>query len=89
MCIRDSSNGSTYTLLTLLIVVLGGIHPDGGKGRVTGVALATILLQMIANAFGLLHMDDNAKTFVNGCLLVAALLLDVYLDKRAAKKKAA
>ena len=34
-------------------------------------------------------MDDNAKTFVNGCLLVAALLLDVYLDKRAAKKKAA
>lgn len=84
-----SSNGSTYTLLTLLIVVLGGIHPDGGKGRVTGVALATILLQMIANAFGLLHMDDNAKTFVNGCLLVAALLLDVYLDKRAARKKAA
>lgn len=84
-----SSNGSTYTLLSLLIVVLGGIHPDGGKGRVTGVALATILLQMIANAFGLLHMDDNAKTFVNGCLLVAALLLDVYLDKRAAKKKAA
>ena len=83
-----SSNGSTYTLLTLLIVVLGGIHPDGGKGRVTGVALATILLQMIANAFGLLHMDDNAKTFVNGCLLVAALLLDVYLDKRAAKKAA-
>lgn len=82
-----SSNGSTYTLLTLLIVVLVGIHPDGGKGRVTGVALATILLQMIANAFGLLHMDDNAKTFVNGCLLVAALLLDVYLDKRAAKKK--
>ena len=84
-----SSNGSTYTLLTLLIVVLGGIHPDGGKGRVAGVALTTILLQVIANAFGLLHMDDNAKTFVNGCLLVAALLLDVYLDKRAAKKKAA
>lgn len=84
-----SSNGSTYTLMTLLIAVLGGVHPDGGKGRVLGVALATILLQMIANAFGLLHMDDNAKTFVNGCLLVAALLFDVYLDKRAAKKKTA
>lgn len=82
-----SSNGSTYTLLTLLIVVLGGIHPDGGKGRVLGVMLATILLQFIANAFGLLHMDDNAKTFVNGCLLVAALLLDVYLDRRSSKRK--
>lgn len=82
-----NSNGSTYTLLTLLIVVLGGVHPDGGKGRVLGVTLATILLQAIANAFGLLHMDDNAKTFVNGCLLVAALLLDVYLDRRSARKK--
>ena len=71
---------------TLLIVVLGGVHPDGGKGRVLGVTLSTILLQLIANAFGLLHMDDNAKTFVNGCMLVAALLLDVYLNKRAAKR---
>ena len=26
-----SSNGSTYTLLSLLIVVLGGVHPDGGR----------------------------------------------------------
>lgn len=81
-----SSNGSTYTLLTLLIVVLGGINPDGGRGRVLGVTLATILLQFIANAFGLMHIDDNAKTFVNGCMLVAALLFDVYLNKRAAKR---
>ena len=77
-----SSNGATYTLLTLLIVVLGGVHPDGGRGRVSGVVLATVLLQLIANAFGLMYLDDNAKTFANGILLVAALLLDVYLDKR-------
>ncbi len=81
-----SSNGETYTLLSLLIVVLGGVHPDGGKGRVMGVVLATILLQMIANALGLMHIDDNTKTFINGCMLVEALLLDVYLDKRAAKR---
>ena len=81
-----SSNGETYTLLSLLIVVLGGVHPDGGKGRVMGVVLATILLQMIANALGLMHIDDNTKTFINGCMLVAALLLDVYLDKRAQKR---
>lgn len=84
-----SSNGSTYTLLSLLIVVLGGVHPDGGKGRVVGVVLAVLLLQMIANAFGLMHMSDNAKTFANGCLLIAALVLSVVLDKRAAKKAAA
>ena len=84
-----SSNGSTYTLLSLLIVVLGGVHPDGGRGRVIGVVLAVLLLQMIANAFGVMYLDDNAKTFANGCLLVAALVLSVVMDKRAAKKAAA
>lgn len=84
-----SYNGSTYTLLSLLIVVLGGVHPDGGRGRVIGVVLAVLLLQMIANAFGVMYLDDNAKTFANGCLLVAALVLSVVMDKRAAKKAAA
>ena len=83
------SNGSTYTLLTLLIVVLGGIHPDGGKGRVLGVTLAVLLLQMISNAFTLMHVSQNAKTFANGCLLIAALVLGVVLQKRAEKKAAA
>ena len=82
-----SSNGSTYTLLTLLIVVLGGIHPDGGRGRVLGVTLSVLLLQMIANAFTLMHISQNAKTFVNGCLLVIALVLSVILANRPAKKK--
>ncbi len=84
-----STNGSTYTLLTLLIVVLGGVHPDGGKGRVIGVTLAVLLLQMIANAFTLMHVSQNAKTFANGCLLIAALVLGVVLQKRAEKKAAA
>lgn len=84
-----SSNGSTYTLLTLLIVVLGGVHPDGGKGRVVGVTLAVLLLQMIANAFSLMHLDQNAKSFVNGCLLIVALLLSVVLANRKPKKKKA
>ena len=54
-----------------------------------GVVLAVLLLQMIANAFGVMYLDDNAKTFANGCLLVAALVLSVVMDKRAAKKAAA
>ena len=82
-----SSNGATYTLLTLLIVVLGGIHPDGGRGRVLGVTLSIFLLQMIANAFTLLHYSQNAKTFANGCLLIIALVLSVILSNRSTHKK--
>ena len=84
-----STNGSTFTLLSLLIVVLGGVHPDGGKGRVAGVVLAVLLLQMIANSFSLMHISENAKNFANGCLLIAALVLSVVLQRRAEKKAAA
>lgn len=81
-----STNGSTYTLLTLLIVVLGGVHPDGGRGRVAGVTLAILLLQMIANAFSLMHISQNAKNLTNGVLLIAALVLGVLLSNRAQKR---
>lgn len=81
-----SSNGSTYTLLSLLIVVLGGISPDGGKGRVIGVTLSIILVQMIANAFIIMKAPDSFRIFVNGSLLILALILDRFLKERALKK---
>ena len=61
-----SSNGSTYTLLSLLIVVLGGINPDGGGGTVAGVTFSIVLLQLIANAFTIMHAPDTLKTLHNG-----------------------
>ena len=67
--------GSSYTLLTLLIVVLGGVHPDGGRGKVSGVVLSILLLQLVAQAFSILQIDPtgNMKTFVYGLLLILGL----------------
>ena len=72
--------------MSLLIVVLGGVNPDGGRGRVLGVTLAIILLQLISNAFTIMRAPDTMKTFVNGVLLIAALILDVALEKRNRKR---
>ena len=76
-----SSNGTSYTLLTLLIVVLGGVHPDGGSGNVIGVTLSILLMQMVSNAFTLMHISQNARNFANGLILVVVLVI-------SAKKKA-
>lgn len=87
-----SSNGVSYTLLSLLIVVLGGINPDGGEGKVTGVVLSVVLLQMIANAFTILRQPDTMKTFFNGVILVLVLMADVLYQKhksRVRREKAA
>jgi simple sugar transport system permease protein len=81
-----SDYGSSYTLLTLLIVVLGGTDPDGGKGNVVGVAFAVILLQLVSSAFNILRISSFMKTFVYGLILVLTMLLAGYFDKRANDK---
>ncbi len=81
--------GSSYTLLTLLIVVLGGIHPDGGRGNVGGVVLSILLLQLVAQAFNILQIDPtgNMKTFVYGALLIIVLCANVLKGKKKKAKK--
>lgn len=81
-----SSNGSSYTTLSLLIAVLGGINPDGGEGKVSGVILSIILLQLVANAFTIMRAPDTTRTLVNGCLLVLALLIDKVTVARKIKR---
>lgn len=68
-----SDYGSSYTLLTLLIVVLGGTNPDGGRGKVLGVTMAILVLQLVSSAFNALRVDSFIKTFAWGLILVAVV----------------
>lgn len=81
-----SDYGSSYTLLTLLIVVLGGTNPDGGKGSVAGVTLAILVLQLISSAFNLLRINAFIKTFVWGLILITVMVGMRIADRRKSKK---
>ena len=80
-----SDYGSSYTLLTLLIVVLGGVNPDGGKGKVLGVATSVIVLQLVSSAFNILRVNAFIKTFAWGIILIA-IMVGMYLSNK--KKRA-
>lgn len=68
-----SDYGSSYTLLTLLIVVLGGTNPSGGRGKVAGVALSIVVLQLVSSAFNILRINSFIKTFVWGIILLVVM----------------
>lgn len=78
--------GSNYTLLTILIVVLGGIHPNGGKGKVSGVVIAIFIVQLITQIFSLMKIDNNFRTSTYGLLLVGSLVLTMLQDRLREKK---
>jgi len=80
-----SDYGTSYVLLTLLIVVLGGVDTSGGKGKVLGVTLAIIVLQLISNAFNILRFSTFVKTFVWGLLLVLVMVFRTVIQSQSIK----
>lgn len=75
-----SDYGVSYTLLSLVIVVLGGTSPDGGKENLLGVVTSVVLLQLISSAFGILRISAFIKTFIYGLLLIIVVLLTMRSD---------
>jgi simple sugar transport system permease protein len=66
--------GLTYTLLTVLIVVLGGVNPNGGSGRLIGVVLAVAILQILSSG---LNMFPEISNFYRPLIWGSVLLLVV------------
>jgi hypothetical protein len=62
--------GSSYLLVTVLVSVLGGINPNGGFGKVSGVFIGLILLQVISSGLNLLGISQFLTLALWGALLL-------------------
>ena len=83
--------GASYTMQAILIAVMGGIDPNGGKGNIQGVAVAIVIIQMISSW---LNMYENISNFYRqiiwGGLLIFILIFNYVInarEKKAAMKK--
>lgn len=77
--------GSQYTLQTILIIVLGGVSPVGGKGKMSGVILAIIVLKMLES--GINRFQNISSYYISliwGGVLILAMVMDYMTgDKRS------
>ena len=78
--------GSSYILLAIVIVVLGGVNPMGGFGTVTGVILATVVLQMVSSGFNALRFSQFLYLAAQGGVLIFVMILNVVLERRRINK---
>jgi simple sugar transport system permease protein len=74
--------GDTYLLQAILVCALGGVNPSGGKGKVIGVVLAIIVLQMLQSGFTLLNFPPYVKSLIWGSVLIIVMILNFVIDKR-------
>ncbi len=79
--------GSVYILQCILVVVLGGVSPTGGKGRISGVVLAIFLLRMLET--GINRFPQISSYYISliwGGVLLLVMVLDYFSAYRGPKK---
>lgn len=67
-------HGESYVLITVLACFLGGVHPDGGFGKVLPVFVALIDLQMLSSGLNILGANQHLATAVWGLLLITVMI---------------
>ena len=67
----NASYGESYLLVTILACVLGGIDPAGGFGKVSGLIIALVILQLISSAFNQLDISPFLTLAIWGAILIA------------------
>ncbi len=76
----------SYLLITILSAVLGGIDPFGGFGRIAGLMISLILLQVISSGLNLLGVNQHLTLAIWGFTLIAAMAVRFYLAPLIAEK---
>jgi simple sugar transport system permease protein len=70
--------GSSYLLIAILIVVMAGVRPEGGYGRVVCVVLSAIALQLMSSLLNFGGLSNFVRDFAWGALLLTFLAVGRY-----------
>jgi rhamnose transport system permease protein len=74
--------GTGFEFSVIAAVVLGGVAIFGGSGRVFGVILGALLLNILSRGFVLMYIPEFWKDVSTGVAIVGAVLVDRLLSLR-------
>lgn len=79
--------GTSYTMQTILIAVLGGVNPDGGFGSIPGIAIAVVILQILSSYLNMFpNISNYYRNLIWGVALIAVLIINYIINKRKMEK---
>ena len=74
----DAKSGDGWEFDAIIACVIGGVSTTGGRGRVFGAVLGTIMIGLLNNGMTLLNIDSYYQQVVSGVVLMAAIAFDIY-----------
>ncbi len=73
--------GASYTMQAILVCLLAGVDPNGGKGRVAGLTIAVLALQFLSTGFNQMRASNFVRDFTWGVFLVFIILFNYFMNK--------
>jgi ribose transport system permease protein len=71
----DATTGDSYTLTSIVAVVLGGVNLFGGRGSAVGAICGAFITAMIVNILFFAHINPLYQSFYEGLFLVIAVVV--------------
>lgn len=76
--------GSFFELDAIAMAVIGGVSLLGGRGSIVGTAIGMLILSVIFSGFIFLSLDTYYQNMVKGAIIMGAVALDQWRQKRQA-----
>jgi ribose/xylose/arabinose/galactoside ABC-type transport system permease subunit len=77
----------SYLLVAILACFLGGADPSGGVGKVSGMVVSVVILQVISSGVNLLRMDPFFIRAMWGFIIIAVLAINYFNEKAKSRIK--
>ncbi len=74
--------GLGLELTIIAAAVIGGASLNGGAGSILGAILGVVLLSLVSSSLALLDVSVYWQDIIRGSILLAAVTIDHYLNKR-------
>ncbi|MBU2994598.1 ABC transporter permease [Octadecabacter sp. 1_MG-2023] len=82
----QSGMGLSYELEAIAMAVIGGVSLFGGRGSIIGTVIGALIIGVITSGFTFLRLGAYYQEMVLGCIIVGAVALDQWQQKRAAAR---
>ena len=77
--------GSMYELDAIAMAVIGGVSLSGGRGSIIGTVLGAMIFSVIISGFTSIRLDPYYQEMVKGAIIVGAVILDQWRQRRSAR----
>ena len=74
--------GVMYELDAIAMAVIGGVSLIGGRGSIVGTFIGMLIFGVIISGFTFLRVDAYYQEMIKGAIIVAAVVADIYRQKR-------